>query len=160
MNDELNQLLKPPNVEPMPTSGQDALLANTMKVLHRQRHLRQLGRAVFTLAMLAGSITLGLLLAPKPSDMVMSIAQPSAATKPPLLTAAELEIEAEKAPTAAQASQFYRQAGDRFLEASDIRSALRCYRLHLAEGGPTSYTVATSDSWLLLSIKTNTSTGE
>ncbi|MFT3880640.1 MAG: hypothetical protein QM703_13375 [Gemmatales bacterium] len=74
---------------------------------------------------------------------------------PPLLTAAQLELQAEKSDDPAQSAQLYRQAGDRFLEAQDLRSALRCYRIHLNEGGPDVKAVLSSDSWLLMNLKTS-----
>ncbi len=160
MMDELDDILKSRDMPLMEAAGQEALVQRSMKQLHRQRHLRQAVRGVGMVLLLGLGIAFGFMLSPKPHDMALSTVLATEPEVPPLLSAAQLELEAEKALTASQASQYYRQAGDRFLEAQDIRSALRCYRLHLAEGGQLARQVANSDSWLLLSIKTNNTNGE
>jgi hypothetical protein len=159
MMDELDDILKSRDVPLMEAVGQEALVQRSMKQLHRQRHFRQAVRGLGVVLLLGAGIALGFMLSPKPNDMALSTVQATEPEVPPLLSAAQLELEAEKALMASSASQYYRQAGDRFLEAQDIRSALRCYRLHLTEGGPVARSVTTHDSWLLLSIKTN-STGD
>lgn len=160
MMDELDDILKSREVPLMEAAGQETLVQRSMKQLHRRRHLRQAVRGVGMVLLLGAGIALGFMLSPKPNDMALSTVQATEPEVSPLLSAAQLELEAEKALTASLASQYYRQAGDRFLEAQDIRSALRCYRLHLAEGGQLARQVANSDSWLLLSIKTNNTNGD
>lgn len=161
MNDDLEQLLHLPALEPAAPERQEALLAVTHRQLQRTRRTRQVLRMGLVAMVFVGGLGLGsLLFKPMPEGARLLPTQSVPAPATPLLTAAQLELEAEKADQAPRSAQLYRQAGDRFLEAQDIQSALRCYRLHLTEGGQAARPVFTSDSWLLMSLKTNRNEGD
>ncbi|MGL4424251.1 MAG: hypothetical protein ACRCZF_26585 [Gemmataceae bacterium] len=63
------------------------------------------------------------------------------------------ELQAEMATDRVQSAKLYQQAGDAYLQARQIESAIRCYRLYLAEAGPAGEVMGNDDSWLLASIK-------
>ncbi len=156
MNDELDYILKPREVPTAPAERQAQLLASTMTQLKRARRLRQVKEGGLWVAVFLIGVSLGWLgLQREPKQLAIQTApQATAPEAPPLLTAAQLELQAEKSDDPVQTAQLYRQAGDRFLEAQDLRSALRCYRIHLNEGGPDVHAVLASDSWLLMNLKT------
>jgi len=156
MNDELDDILKPREVPTASAEHQAQLLAGTMTQLKRTRRLRQVKMVALWVAVFLIGVSLGWLgLQREPKQLAIQPApQATAPEAPPLLTAAQLELQAEKSDDPVQTAQLYRQAGDRFLEAQDMRSALRCYRIHLNEGGPDVRAVLASDSWLLMNLKT------
>ena len=156
MNDELDDILKPGEVPAAPAERQAQLLAGTMTQLNRTRRLRQVKLGSLWVAVFLIGVSLGWLgLQRELKQLAIQTApQATAPETPPLLTAAQLELQAEKSNDPVQTAQLYRQAGDRFLEAQDMRSALRCYRIHLNEGGPDVHAVLASDSWLLTNMKT------
>jgi len=156
MNDELDDMLKPREVPAAPAERQAQLLTCTMTQLKRTRQFSQVKVGALWVAVFLVGVSLGWLgLQREPEQLAIQTApQASASEIPPLLTAAQIELQAEKSDDPVQTAQLYRQAGDRFLEAQDLRSALRCYRIHLNEGGPDVRAVLASDSWLLMNLKT------
>ncbi|HQR09477.1 MAG TPA: hypothetical protein PLN21_21825 [Gemmatales bacterium] len=157
MNDDLDDILKPREAPEASVERQAQLLTGTIVQLKRTRRIRRVQLAALWAAVFLVGVSVGWLgLQREPAQMAKQIVPSSTAPEtPPLLTAAQLELQAEKADDPAQSAQLYRQAGDRFLEAQDLRSALRCYRIHLNEGGPGVHTVLASDSWLLMNLKTS-----
>jgi hypothetical protein len=157
MNDELDDMLKPREVPAAPAERQAQLLAGTMTQLKRTRRLSQVKMGALWVAVFLIGVSLGWPgLQREPKQLAIQTApQATAPEATRLLTAAQLELQAEKSDDPVQTAQLYRQAGDRFLEAQDLRSALRCYRIHLNEGGPDVHAVLASDSWLLMNLKTN-----
>jgi hypothetical protein len=157
MNDELDDILKPGEVSAAPAERQAQLLVCTLAQLKRARRLRQVKMGALWVAVFLIGVSLGWFgVQREPSQVVVQTAsQAKTREAPPLLTAAQIELQAEKSDDPVQTAQLYRQAGDRFLEAQDLRSALRCYRIHLNEGGPDVHAVMASDSWLLMNLKTN-----
>ena len=157
MNDELDEILKPKEVPTAPADRQARLLAGTMTQLKRTRRLRQVKMGALWVAVFLIGVSLGWLgLQREPAQLaIQTTSHANTPETTPLLTAAQLELQAEKSDDPVQTAHLYRQAGDRFLEAQDLRSALRCYRIHLNEGGPDVHAVLASDSWLLMNLKTN-----
>ena len=157
MNDELEDILKPGEVPAASAERQAQLLAGTMTQLKRTRRLRQVQMGALWVAVFLIGVSLGWLgLQREPTQLaIQATTHAKTSESPPLLTAAQLELQAEKSDDPVQTAQLYRQAGDRFLEAQDLRSALRRYRIHLNEGGPDVHAVLASDSWLLMNLKTN-----
>ena len=49
--------------------------------------------------------------------------------------------------------EFYRRAGDRYLEENDVQAAVRCYKGALAAGSTNERTISVKDNWLLMAIK-------
>lgn len=160
MNDDLDDILKPQPVPAASADRQAKLLTGTITLLKRTRRIRQVQLAALWAAVFLVGVSVGWLSLQRESTQMAKQTVPSAAAPetPPLLTAAQLELQAEKSDDPAKSAQLYRQAGDRFLEAQDLRSALRCYRIHLNEGGPGVQTVLASDSWLLMNLKTSNET--
>ena len=64
----------------------------------------------------------------------------------------QVELQAELAERP-QAAELYRQLGDYYLDRDDIRSASRCYRLHLQQITPDQLAISDRDSWLLNPLK-------
>lgn len=160
MNDDLDDILKPRPIPEASADRQALLLTGTIVQLKRTRRLRQVQLAALWATVFLMGVSIGWLgLQREPGQMAKQTVPSSPSNEiPPLLTAAQLELQAEKADDPIQSAQLYRQAGDRFLEAQDLRSALRCYRIHLNEGGPAVQTVLASDSWLLMNLKTSNET--
>jgi hypothetical protein len=156
INDELDDILKPKEVPTAEAERQAQLLTGTLAQLKRTRRFRQIKMGALWVAVFLIGVSLGWLgLQREPAQLaIQSSSHAKTPEAPPLLTAAQLELQAEKSDDPVQTAQLYRQAGDRFLEAQDLRSALRCYRIHLNEGGPDVLAVLASDSWLLMNLKT------
>lgn len=160
MKDDLDDLLKPRPIPEASADRQAKLLVGTIWQLKRTHRIRQIQQVALWAAVFLVGVSVGWLGPQRESTQMANQNVPTSSTAdtPPLLTAAQLELQAEKSDDPAQSAQLYRQAGDRFLEAQDLRSALRCYRIHLNEGGPNVQTVLASDSWLLMNLKTSNET--
>ena len=156
MNDELEDILKLPDIPAVPAERLTHLMSSTTAQLLRTHRFRQAQQGTLWTAVFLTGVTIGWWgLHRDPQQMVMQTAPKAIAPDtPPLLTAAQLELQAEKSDDPTESARYYRQAGDLFLEAQDLRSALRCYRIHLNEGGPDVRNVLASDSWLLMNLKT------
>jgi hypothetical protein len=156
MNDDLDDILRPKEVPVSTAERQKLLLTSTMAQLKRTRRFNQVRSAALWSAVFLLGVSLGWLGLQRDhtQQAIQTAPQANEPEVPPLLTAAQLELQAEKSDDPAQSAKLYRQAGDRFLEAQDLRSALRCYRIHLNEGGPDVLAVLASDSWLLMNLKT------
>lgn len=139
-----------------------AILRRTGRHVRRRNSWRRAWRGVVAVALLGGAFALGraskddavtlvtVVAAPLPVPPVV----PSPSPQPVALSAEQLEIRAELAATPEEAADWYRQAGDAFLQAKrNIRQASRCYRLHLENTPPTGRAIAAADSWLLMSLK-------
>lgn len=157
MNDDLDDILEPKEVPVSTAERQTQLLTSTIAQLKRTRRLTQVRSGALWAAVFLLGVSLGWLGLQRDHTQlaIQTAPQATAPEVPLLLTAAQLELQAEKTDDLVQSAKFYRQAGDRFLEAQDLRSALRCYRIHLNEGGPDVLAVLASDSWLLMNLKTN-----
>ena len=157
MNDELVDILKQRGVPAAPSEVKVQLLSATMSQLKRTRRIRKVQQGAMWTGVFLIGVSLGWLSWQRsPEQHAMQAAPRATIPEPPrLLTAAQLELQAEKTDDPIQAAQLYRQAGDRFLEANDLRSALRCYRIHLNEGGQESRQIMAHDSWLLINLKSS-----
>ncbi len=154
MHDPLDELLAPhPTTPPRPD-----VFDRTVRVLRRQRRIRQLsGIGILTAAYAAGLLTILVCQPPMELDhpgtgSTTCESRLKALSVPlPAPSASELEWQALEAPEAAPV--LYRQAGDRYLADADPAEAVRCYGNALAESRPQDLEVALDDSWLLMVIK-------
>jgi hypothetical protein len=148
-----------------------ALRQRTTTVLRRRRHVR---RGAVSLLLLLAGVGLGWSLATflQPPDppaehpvRVVVVERPGPEKAPPgpapreapatpldkvLSPAQSAEV---KAHHDEKQAEDFRVAGDRYFEADDCASALRCYREYLNRGGPEVLAVASGDNWLLVSLK-------
>jgi hypothetical protein len=165
--DDLDELLTPP--PSLTRAGlSDDLLRRTEQRLKRDRWLRRGMRT----AMVAGIFAIGGLIgwfartpvASAPGlpettievvavPVIVPVPQSPMIDSPRLLSANEVEMQAELADDHASASNLYRQAGDAFLRDQDYSNATRCYRLYLSRAGDSGLGLETHDSWLLVSLK-------
>lgn len=170
MTDDLDALLAP-RPAPADPAAKEALFRRTARTLAWRRRLRRAAAGGLVGLVFAAGGGLGWSAKPapppappppEPVPVVVPVPIPvpvpaggSPGEVPPL-TAAALELEAEKATDRATSARLYRLAGDKYLaELNDIPAAARCYTLHLAEAGPTGLAVAADDSWLLIRMKTS-----
>ena len=161
-DDELDALLTPK----APTANdalREAIFATTLPL----RRPRRIGKYFIAVGLFAVGIAVGWFAKPTPPPervvetvtVLEKVSEPVPAEVPspsePLVEFApeRLELEAEKATDPATSAKFYQRAGDAFLKASHVDSAIRCYRLYLAESGAEGRIVRLEDSWLLTSIK-------
>jgi hypothetical protein len=124
-----------------------------------------LTKAVAVVAVFAAGVSVGWVAKPTPTSVVerelipvpvpllLPAEEPQSVGPVAELSPARLELEAEKATDRPASAKLYRQAGDAYLARTEIESAVRCYRNHLAEAGADGLGVAADDSWLLTSIK-------
>jgi hypothetical protein len=167
MNDPCDDFLDRRRVPPESSTLRGALLRRTLGVVRRRRRQRRLGLAAALAACyLAGLASMWLwqqsapAVAPPPAEQtpVAVREQPSApapADGPREVPALVLERWAAQGPVERRA-EFYRRAGDRYLENDgDVPAAVRCYALALDAGPEEDLEIAPDqDSWLLIALKT------
>lgn len=161
-------LIEPPALPPAGALEQ-AVLERTQAILRRRRWLRRTGYA----AALAACYAAGLLtmkyfpaspvISPAPVARTEIRPEPPAITRPEEVPAPRPSNEELASPAAiewqavdsrAQRPDLYRQAGDRYLEAGDIQSAIRCYR-NMLDAAPDEDQVISpeTDNWLVIALK-------
>jgi hypothetical protein len=166
--DDLADVLAPRPGQPSPEL-RERLFRATERRLARDRWLRRGTRAtavaaVFLLGGFAGwlvrpererviEVAGDAVAVPVVVPIVLNPDVPATGSTGTQLVAAQAELRAEQADDRAEAAKLYRQAGDAFLRDQDYANATRCYRLYLARGGDTALSLATDDSWLLISLK-------
>lgn len=157
MPDELDEILEPAVPRPLSEESHQHFFQQSLGQLRWGRRKRTLLRfGMFALVLVTG-LGLGRWVWPLPPQPHEIAATQSIAEEPKLmaLSAYQLELDAEKATDSQTSSQLYLVAGDRFLSEQNVTAALRCYRLHLLEGGESSRRVRNTDSWLMLSLKSS-----
>ncbi|MGL4424144.1 MAG: hypothetical protein ACRCZF_26045 [Gemmataceae bacterium] len=163
--DDLEQWLAPPGG--LPPANIEAILTATVPLLPVSRPRTSLRTAALVGGALAAGVLAGWFGKPTPEPTTVEIrveipvrvevpvpgtaAEFVAAEAPP--TPEQLELTAEQTDEAAARAALYRQAGDLFLDQSDINGALRCYRLHLTIGGAAVRSATPTDPWLLRRMK-------
>ncbi len=171
--DDLNELLTPPPAAETP-GLRDAILHQTQRRLSFGQWSRRAIQAGTVAAVFALGIGVGVWGVPRQRETVhvpTPVPQVEVVTVPvpvliPVTTSAEpnsptatrtakaLELDAEQTDDAITAAQFYRQAGDAYLNAEqDYANAARCYRMFLTRGGDGALSPEPGDSWLLTSLK-------
>lgn len=165
--DDLDELLTPPST--LTRAGlSDDLLLRTERRLKRDRWLqRGMRTSLFASIFAIGGLFGWLARTPaanapgSPETAIEIVAVPvivpvpetPMVDAPRLLSANEVEMQAELADDRASAADLYRQAGDAFLREQDYANATRCYRLYLSRAGDSALALETHDSWLLVSLK-------
>jgi hypothetical protein len=162
--DPIEAMLRPPS----PTDNEllrQAAYAQTQRVLHRRRRLRQYAYAAsLLLSFTVGAGTMQLMtrpaltdsgergaLAPCSSDGVQ---QGADAPHSPTPDDSALAHEWIAFDSEDHRSELYRQAGDRYIkDANDLQSALRCYSNALDNGSEQDLDISPDDNWLLMAIK-------
>jgi hypothetical protein len=161
-------LAEPPTLTPAGALEQ-TVWRRTQSVLRRRRWLRRTGYAAALAACyVAGLLTMKYLpaspAAPPPAVAHTEIRpEPPAVTRPeevppPRPSGAEpaspAAIEWQAVDSREQRPDLYRQAGDRYLEAGDIQSAIRCYRNMLDAAPEEDQAISpTNDNWLVIALK-------
>jgi hypothetical protein len=154
--DDLAPLLRPTPGPPPSAERRAALLAVTTRVVRRRVWFRRVTVAAGVLAVFALGAASGWLLKPTPEREVVLVTAPPVEPEPipPPPSAAELELQAELADDRAEVARLYRAAGDAYLTVErDYVEAARCYRLFLSHADDAARRFATSDSWVLKSMK-------
>ncbi len=156
-DDELDALLTPSD-PPLDDGRREVIFAQTLPRLRPWRFRRLAWPAVFAAGLAAGWFAKP---TPPPERIVETViekeylpAEPPATNEPLAQRPPDrLELDAEMATDPATSALLFRQAGDAYLKANQIESAIRCYRQHLGEAGADGRIVRADDSWLLTSIK-------
>jgi hypothetical protein len=147
----------------------NALRIRTTQRLRRQRWLHRL-KFVSCLAACyaAGLLTMGWLGSPRSggekgdttksslSNTVATAPESTAkAPEPPAIdrTQSPVALEWQALDSVEKRPDLFRAAGDRYLEASDVQSALRCYRNFLDASSDQEAVIARDDNWLLTALK-------
>jgi hypothetical protein len=157
--DPLDGMLRPPS-PPDTEELRRTVYAQTRRVFHRRRRLRQ---CAYTIA-LAASFAAGLLVMrvvapttapPSPNEIVEKREAPPPAEKP---TAAEpvapaLVREWQAFNSDDRRAELYLRAGEMYLKESDLVSALRCYANSLDNGTERDRNISADDDFLLMAIK-------
>lgn len=158
MSDDLDALLAP---TPGPPPRRDELFRMTSAVIRRRMWVRRVWQTAAVGLVFAAGVGVGWVgkpVPPTPEPELLPVVvpvlipseEPPSAGPVAARTPAELELDAEQADGPAS-TELYRRAGDGFLTAGRIESAVRCYRLHLS--GVRSAELMPDDSWLLVSLK-------
>lgn len=155
-DDELDDLLTPTESAAI-VARREAIFAKTLPLLRPGKVMR----FAKLFALLAAGVAIGWFAkpTPPPERIVETVFEkvPVEVSSPGEmlveLTPDRLELEAEKATERTASAKLFQKAGDAYLKANEIESAIRCYRQYLAEAGADGRTVRDDDSWLLTSIK-------
>ncbi len=139
----------------------EGLWRQTSAQLRRRRCWRLAAKPALLAACFLGGMGTMALVRPEPEPaqvVVVTVVEPRPADPEPLperyLTAAELELEAERTLVKEESARRFREAGDRYLrDEANIAAALRCYRNFLDEAGDADLGSAPTDTWLLTSLK-------
>lgn len=166
-HDDLEDLLTPRPGQSSPHL-RESLHRATQRALGRERWMRRAARVAAVAAVFLVGVLAGWLIRPE-RERVIEVAAEAVAipiivpvpipefrstdSSGPRVAAGQVELQAEMADDRAEAARLYRQAGDAFLRDQDYANATRCYRLHLNRGGDNALSLATDDSWLLISLK-------
>ncbi|QEL16091.1 hypothetical protein [Limnoglobus roseus] len=155
-DDELDALLTPKE-QPPDNGRREAIFAKTLPHLRPWRFRRLAWPAVF-----AAGLAVGWFAKPTPpaerivetvieKEFVPVPQSPGEqlVQRPP----DRLELDAEMATDPATSAKLFQQAGDAYLKANKLESAIRCYRQYLGDAGPDGQAVRVEDSWLLTSLK-------
>jgi hypothetical protein len=150
-DDELDELLAPKSAT---TDRREAIFMETLPELGRRRRYSWLpcGIGLVALGFGAGWYVKPV---PPPERIVETVFErvpveaPSHNEPFAELSPGRLELEAERTDSAI----LFRRAGDAYLKASAIESAIRCYRQYLEGSGADGLAFHPDDSWLLASIK-------
>ncbi len=141
------------------------LLARTSRVVHRRHQWRRLGlAAALAAAYLAGLGTMAFRHEPGQGPPVEMVKRPEspAPTVPPEAPAPYLDPDVPvpvlerlaAAVSPEQRTDYFRRAGDRYLEEDgDLTAAIRCYRKALDAAPPPALAISPNDNWLLMSLK-------
>lgn len=152
-NDDLLPLLKPHDGP----AANEALFAETMRILQRRAWLRRIARACGLVAVFALGIAIGWFAKPMPvgepvkPPVVVDEAPPDVSSTYVALTPDQIEQKAELADDRGEAGKYYKLAGDAYLARQRYDEAARCYRLFVNMSRETD--LAKDDSWLLSSVK-------
>jgi hypothetical protein len=172
LEDDLKPLLAAPVVQPLSIDCQRAaLLSATSERLQRRVLWQHRWRRLGTVGLIGAAFGIGWWAKPTqapetvivrhvvPATPSLPEATPPSETMPLALSIDQLEMQAEIAPTRAEAARLYRLAGDRFYhEARDYPEAARCYQLHLSNATPEQRAIDGSECWMLMSLKTRSTT--
>ena len=160
--DDLDDLLSTPPGN-SPRDRRDIVWQQTSRALRRQKVRRDVTRIASYALLIGLGACAAWLLKPThhPTELAAHQSPPQPAPTVVARTAQQLELDAERTDEVVLSAQLYRQAGDRYLDqGNDIRSAMRCYRLHLDLQGDRGLQALATDSWLLLSLKRAHSQGD
>jgi hypothetical protein len=138
-----------------------AVYAQTQRVLHRRRRIRQFAYAaslLLSFAVGAGVMRMSspgptpLTDTPSPSASMAEAQSPASPTQ--LADDSALEREWLAFDSENHRSELYRRAGDRYIkDENDLQSALRCYSNALDSGTEQDLAISPDDNWLLMAIK-------
>ena len=149
----------------------EQLLKRTTGLLRRRRWLRRLAVVAALAACYAAGILTMQMLAP-PSQAVEQpqivkhvpepVDEPRLKSEPPAVAVREpaddadasaLTLEWKALDSPERRPDLFRKAGDRYVEESDIPSALRCYRNALDLGTEKDWKITADDNWLFMALK-------
>lgn len=162
MNDDLDALLNVPEDNAMTATRRAEILAVTTGVLRRRVMIRRVASAVVVAFVFLAGGGAGWLMKPEKIIQELVYVEPAPAAvvqesprmEAVALTPRDLELQAELADEKPRVAQLYREAGDKYLAVTrDYEQAARCYRLHLNAASRDERQATANDSWLLLSMK-------
>jgi hypothetical protein len=160
--DPIEEMLRPSSPADNQTLHQ-AVYAQTRRVLHRRRRLRQVAYAASLL--LSFAVGAGFMRMTTRTDsgereavspQVTRTDQGPDATRSPGPSPDDSALASEWIAFDSEnhRSEFYRQAGDRYIkDENDLQSALRCYGNALDSGTEQELAISPDDNWLLMAIK-------
>ena len=164
----LESLLAGPSAGGAPIEFQQSLLRQTTRVLRRRRRWKQASYgAALAACYVAGLLTMKYVPASRnvhPDEIAHDTAQPNQVIVPPAPTPAPVEMakNATESPLALEwqaldskekRPDLFRKAGDGYLEAGDVQSAVRCYRSLLDSGSDKDTAIVGDENWLLTVLK-------
>ncbi len=163
-----NWLAEPPALTPGGALKQ-AVWQRTRSVLRWRRWLRRSGYAAALAACYAAGLLTMKYLPASPATAPSALTRTDADPGPPVVTpreevrppqpsdenpASPVALEWQAVDSRKQRPDLYRLAGDRYLEAGDIQSAIRCYRNMLDVAPEEDQRISPqTDNWLLIALK-------
>lgn len=159
--DDLDRILSPSRPADETPAGKENVWRQMTAVLRWRRRLRQASRVgVIVLVYAAGVGSMWLM---QPADSATPAVADNRLVDPATIpvvkqparpdSPAVMERLASRS-TGSRCAALYRRAGDQYLDFGDMAAAVRCYRRALEAGSTDDLVVDSSDSWLLISMKT------
>jgi hypothetical protein len=156
-----------PGGRPAPDLLRQEVLARTTQVMRRRRWWRRASVGTALAACYLAGVLTARLGGPGPAPVAVPEAAKGEAglldrpAKPagdqvpdePRMASSAVDLEWQALDSREDRPDLYRLAGERYEQAGDVASALRCYQQSLSQGDTEKLTVSENDNWLLIALK-------
>ncbi len=160
--DPIDAFLNQPTRSEATDCLQLSVFQRTARVLRHRRWLRRTGlTAGLASCYAAGILTMWLAFPSTPPKEAVIVQVPKESAPAPKPSAppdspqpeSALAMEWHALDSTEPRPDLFRQAGDQYMSADDLESAMRCYRGALESASPEDLQISPNDNWLLIELK-------